>query len=176
MVDIDKVKAARAGDEQSFAQLYEQFAPDLYKTALYTLGNAEDAQDVVSETFLEAYKGIGRLRDPEKFKPWIFKILSARCKRKIAEYVKGKGQLNIQDLENMLQTDVLLEEQLGERMAVWQALDALTPQERLIVVLTVLQGYTTKEIAQMLRLAQGTVSSKLFRTYKKLRTLLQPKP
>ena len=54
-----------------------------------------------------------------------------------------------------------------------EALKTLTPQERQIVVLSVIYGYTTKEVAQMLGHPQGTVSSKLHRSLAKLRTVLQ---
>ena len=54
--------------------LYDQVAKDLYRVALYTLGNPQDAEDVVSETFLEAYKGLRNLRDDSKFKAWIMRI------------------------------------------------------------------------------------------------------
>ena len=81
VIDVNKVEAARDGDRESFAQVYECIAPDLYKVALYTLGNAHDAEDVVSEAFIEAYRGIANLRDPSSFKPWMMKILSVRCKR-----------------------------------------------------------------------------------------------
>ena len=62
---IDKalVLQAKAGDDSAFASLYETVWQDLYKSAFYILGNREDAMDVVSETFLEAYRGIRKLRD-----------------------------------------------------------------------------------------------------------------
>ena len=97
-VNIEDVIQARAGNRESFELVYTAVAPDLYKVALYTLGNSHDAEDVVSETFLEAYKGIRNLRDENSFRPWIMKILSVRCKRKISDYIKGKGQLDIDEL------------------------------------------------------------------------------
>ena len=86
-IETEPVRSARLGDKESFAQVYDQVAMDLYKVALYTLGNAHDAEDVVSETFIEAYKGIKNLRDDSSFKPWIMRILSIRCHR-----APGAGQ------------------------------------------------------------------------------------
>ena len=97
VVDVAAVEKARRGDKDSFAEVYRQIADDLYRVALYSLGNSHDAQDVVSETFIEAYKGIANLRDENSFKPWIMRILSIRCKRKIGQYISGRNELDIDD-------------------------------------------------------------------------------
>lgn len=167
-VDVGAVRRAREGNIESFEMVYDQVAPDLYKVALYTLGNTHDAEDAVSETFLEAFKGIRNLRDENKFVSWIMKILSIRCKRKIGQYIKDKNCIDIDDLLGLASA----EGEPTQRTEVFSALGALKQEERLIVVLSVLQGYTTKEIAAILGCPQGTVSSKLHRTLKKLKTML----
>ena len=172
-ISLDKIHQAKQGDKDCFAQIYESVAPDLYKVALYTLGNSHDAEDVVSETFIEAYKGIKNLRDESSFRPWIMKILSIRCKRKIGDYVKGKANMDLDDFVNMASEDGDLAQDCSEKATVMAALDTLTSQERMIVILSVLQGYTTKEIAQILSCPHGTVSSKLHRTLIKLRNRLE---
>ena len=173
VIDISKVEAARAGDKGCFAQVYESIAPDLYKVALYTLGNSYDAEDVVSETFIEAYKGIANLRDPSSFKPWMMKILSVRCKRKIAEYVKHKNTFDIENFMASLSDEVDLSSDISEQVTVTGALSRLSSSERQIIALSVLQGYTTKEIAKILGSPQGTISSKLHRALAKLRKMLE---
>ena len=174
VIDIKKVEAARDGDTDMFAQVYDCVAPDLYKVALYTLGNPHDAEDVVSETFLEAYKGIARLRDPSKFKFWIMKILSARCKRKIAEYIRRKSHT---DIDNFMSGPGALADlaasDMAERTEVVSALARLSEQERLIIGLCVVQGYTIRETASIIGSPQGTVSSKLHRALAKLRKMLE---
>lgn len=172
VVDAAKVEAARSGDKESFAQVYEAIAPDLYKVALYTLGNSHDAEDVVSETFIEAYKGITNLRNANSFKPWMMKILSIRCKRKIAEYVKGKNVFDIEGFMTTLPDDANVSVEVAEQITVLDALERLQPQERMIITLSVLQGYTTKDIATIMGSPQGTISSKMHRTYAKLRKML----
>lgn len=168
MIDPQLVAKARNGDQAAFGAVYEAVAKDLYKMALYTLGNPQDAEDVVSETFLEAYKGIKGLRDENSFRPWMMRILSIRCKRKIGTYVQEKGNI---DLDDYIEEGV--SDTSGQRAEVLEALDRLAPQERQILLLSVLQGYTMREIAQLLELPQGTVSSKLHRTLKKLRGMME---
>jgi len=171
--DPKLVETARQGDKDSFAQVYDQIAPDLYKIALYTLGNTHDAEDIVSETFIEAYKGITKLRDPASFKPWMMKILSVRCKRKIAEYVKDKNVFDLDYFMTTLSSDSDVSADVSEQVTVVTALARLSAQERQIIVLSVLQGYTTKEIAAILGSPLGTISSKLHRSLAKLRRMLE---
>lgn len=172
-IDTAKVDAARQGDQESFAEVYQCIAPDLYKVALYTLGNPHDAEDVVSETFIEAYKGISNLRDVGSFKPWMMKILSVRCKRKIADYVKHKNTFDLDNFVSSLSDESDLSADVSEQMTVLGAMQRLSHQERQIIALSVIQGYTTKEIAQILGSPQGTVSSKLHRSLAKLRRMVQ---
>jgi len=161
------VARAREGDREAFGRLYDGVARELYRMALYTLGNPQDAEDAVAETFLEAWKGIRGLREPARFRQWMLRILSIRCKRRVGGYVREKGNIDIDDYVEEGVPDTS-----GPRAEVRDAMDRLTPEERQIVLLSVLEGYTMREIAELLDLPQGTVSSKLHRTLKKLRRML----
>lgn len=171
-IDPALVRQAQAGDGDSFAALYEQLAPSLYRTALYLLGDPHDAQDAVAETFLEAYNGLGGLRQPESFAPWMQRILSVRCKRKIRGYVAGRKTVDLEELQD-LDDGSDLSAEASQRSDLRQALAKLSPAERELVLLCAVEGYTTKEAAQILRCPHGTVSSKLFRALRKLRKDLE---
>lgn len=170
MLDVETIKAAKQGDAGSFARLYDSIALDLYKVALYTLGNPQDAEDAVSETFIEAFKGIANLREETSFKSWMLVILSARCKRHISRYIKDRKNVDVEEMLDLQSPDT--DSPSGERVAVRDALNALSAEERQIVVLASVQGYTTREISEMLDLPHGTVSSKLYRSLKKMRAML----
>ncbi len=167
-VDIGAVRRAKEGNAESFELVYAQVAHDLYRMALYMLGNTHDAEDAVSETFLEAYKGIKNLRDENSFRPWIMKILSVRCKQKIKGYIKEKNTAHVDELVGLAGKDV----DMAVTAEVTAALGQLSTDERMIVILSVVQGYTSKEISQVLSCPQGTVSSKLHRSLRKLRGML----
>ena len=172
-IENDLVVKASNGDKDAFSDLYYSCYKDLYKFALYTLGNAEDAADAVSETFVEIWKGIGKLRDPSSFSAWAFRILSTKCKKEIANIIKKRSTYNFDDLiETPSYEDGNMEEDIAESASLGAALSELDGEERMIIVLTVLYGYTSKEIAKMIGKPQGTVSSKLHRTYAKLREML----
>lgn len=168
MIDPQDVVRAREGDRTAFGLLYQAIAKDLYKMALYTLGNPQDAEDAVSDTFIEAYKGIHNLRSAESFRPWMMRILMIRCKRKISGYVKEKGNIALDEYIEQGETDC----SLSCGAEIQDVLHRLTPEERQIFLMSALEGYTMREIAEILSLPQGTVSSKLFRTVRKLRAML----
>lgn len=173
-IDTALVEKAKQGDADSFAQLYELVQDDLYKYALYALGNAHDAEDAIGEAFLEAWKGISKLREPAAFKGWIFRILSIRIKRRISYYVKEKKNLQLEDFSaDPAMRYEGMDEGVILRADLLAALSTLSAQERMILSLSVLHGYTTKQIAQTLGCPHGTVSSKLHRSLKKLKNQLE---
>ena len=171
MIDTALVRAAKHGDKESFAKLYDYFAPELYRTALFTLGNEADAEDAVSETFLEAYKGLHNLRDESSIRRWMLTILSARCKRRIAGYIQERKNTDIDEMVDLPAPSG--DGPDADRLSAREALFLLQPDERQIVVLSAVMGYKTREIAQMLELPHGTVSSKLYRSLKKLKSILE---
>lgn len=128
----------------------------------------------MAETFLEAFRGYFQTAGGRRFKGWIFKILSIRIKRRISRYVKEKNQLQIEDFaaDSALRTDGM-DSAVIARTDLLQALTILSPQERMILSLSVLYGYTTKQISQMLRCPHGTVSSKLHRSLQKLKKQME---
>ena len=172
-INPELVARAKLGDKQSFAQLYDLVAKDLYKVALYTLGSQPEAEDAVSETFLEAYKGLKNLRDDTKFKAWIMRILSIRCKRKITGLVAAKQQISLEDFVETADDVSPETADCSDRVTLRQALDGLAPDERAVVILSAVQGYTTREIGEIMGMPHGTVSSKLYRTLIKLRKKLE---
>lgn len=126
---------ARKGDIQAFGQLYEQVYTDLYRFALYTLGSREEAEDAVQETALQAFRGIGALKQPEAFRGWIFKILNARCSRGISQLVRQRNQTPIEELE-MSQEDFSPDADLSLRLR--ELLAGLDELDRRLVLLSVI--------------------------------------
>ena len=155
------VKLARGGDSEAFARLYSLVYKDLYHIALYSLRSSHDACDVVSDTVLDAFTTIGRLKDEKAFRGWIMKILSAKIKRKQREYFANTAELNDEELP---------EEEFGyENVELREAVGRLDPQSRLILSMSALEGYTGDEIAQICGLNAATVRSRLSRIKERLR-------
>ena len=175
-VDFELVEKASLGDKEAFSKLYYSCYKDLYNFALYILGNPEDAADVVADAFVEIWKGIGKLRSPEAFAPWAFKILSIRCKKEIGENIKRRGECDFNELiETPFAGSENLEADISEETTLALALSALDSEERMIIILSVIYGYTRREISEIIGKPQGTVASKLYRSYAKLKKLMAEK-
>lgn len=155
------VRTTTPGD---FARLYEEVYQDMYRFALYTLRNKQDAEDVVSDAVTDGYSSFHKLRQPDSFRPWIFKILSAKCKRKLKEYVHKTTELP---------EDLSRESNLTESLHVRQVFARLSDEERMIISLHLFGGYTSREIGEILDLNDNTVRSKESRALDKMRTWLE---
>ncbi|HAU87678.1 MAG TPA: RNA polymerase subunit sigma-70 [Lachnospiraceae bacterium] len=155
------VLRAKNNDAEAFAQLYQSIYKDLYRFAVYTLQNQQDAEDVVSDAVLDAYRNMYQLKDPTAFKSWMFTIVSCKCKKKIKEY-KSKWEEIPQNLVGDIRD-------LSENVGVLQALGTLTEEERLIVTMSVFGGYKGKEIGSILHKKHSTIRSKYRRALEKLR-------
>lgn len=87
------------------------------------------------------------MRDPQAFVPWIYRILSARCNRKIREYVRARNQTDIDQMLELPGEQNEFSETVLERTDLLHALGQLAAEEKQIVILSVIEGYTAKEIA-----------------------------
>lgn len=166
---IEQVQRAAAGDAAAFGVLYEQVYTDLYRYALYALGSREEAEDAVQETALEAFRGLHGLRQPDAFRGWMFTILSARCNPHIRGLIRRREETDL-DACPLACPDFA-----GDRDTVLRlraAIADLGPEDRRLVLLSVVGGYSGKEIAALLGRPEGTLRSRLHRTLKKLRALL----
>ena len=151
--ELQLVCRAQSGDTGAFAQLYEGVYQDLYRFALYVLKHPQDAQDVVSDTVMDAFAQIGELRKSEAFRAWIFRILSNKCKRKLKEYATRPEELTPELLEHPAVRSLFFE---------------LPSEERMIIAMHLFCGYSSKEIGKLLDLNENTVRSKESRGIKKM--------
>lgn len=157
-------------DKGTFEEQYRNVYQDMYRFALYALGHAQDAEDAVGEAVVDAWRGLRKLRDPEAFRPWIFKILTAKCKRRLKEYLHKTTSLD--------ETLGFLEHEDGEwaveeKQDVRNAFFALDGEERLIISMSVFGGYTSREIGRCLHMKDSTVRSKLARALTKMQKRLE---
>lgn len=160
--ELQLVRRAQSGDTGAFAQLYEGVYQDLYRFALYVLKHPQDAQDVVSDTVMDAFAQIGELRKTEAFRAWIFRILSNKCKRKLKEYATRPEELTPELLEHLGKSG------MDEHAAVRSLFFELPSEERMIIAMHLFFGYSSKEIGKLLDLNENTVRSKESRGIKKM--------
>ena len=166
------VRRAQAGDAGAFAELYSLVYKDLYRIALLNLNNQHDASDVVSDTVLEAYTSISKLRDEKAFKAWIIKILTVKIKNKRKEYKEiNNFREDVDDLSDAEEAAVSEEIDFGS-IEVMEGFKQLSEEERMVLSLSVVSGYKSEEIARMFGTNANTVRSKVARAKARLKQLL----
>jgi len=166
------VRRAQAGDAAAFAELYSLVYKDLYRIALLNLNNQHDASDVVSDTVLEAYSSIGKLKDEKAFKAWITKILTVKIKNKRKEYSQiNNFREELDDLESS-DKDVGSTEINVDGLNVMDGFRQLNSEERMVLSLSIVSGYKSEEIAKMFGTNAKTVRSKVARAKSKLKQLI----
>lgn len=164
------VGRAKSGDTEAFGQLYSMVWKELYRAALYALGNREDAEDAVQETAVEAYRSIRSLRDESAFRSWIFTILMRSCRRRFRSLATARRGITLEELDEVglaASTD-----NPDQRLELRKALLGLRPDERLVVILSVIGNYSSSELAHVLKRPSSTVRSQLHRGLGKLRHIL----
>ncbi len=173
----------KAGDQAAYAQLVEENASSIYRLALRLMGNEADAEDVLQETFLSAFKSIDRFEGRSSLSTWLYRIASnaalMRLRRNEPEQVSVDEPVERDDGDPMprqffdfccLPEDDLLREEAREQMK--QAIDELPPTLRSVFVLRDIEGLSTVETAEALDLSVSAVKSRLMRARLKLRDQL----
>ncbi len=154
-------------DADTFAAKYQEIYLDLYRFARYTLKHTQDAEDIVSETVLDAWKSIHRLKKEEAFRPWMFRILARKCQK----HLKHSNHSTLELPESLTEYTP----DLSEAMDVRAAFCRLDDEERLILSLKLFAGYSSKEIAVMLNRNENTIRSRQSRALKKMEQQLNDK-
>ncbi len=163
------VSSAKKGCAEAFGELYEIYSKDMFRFAYYYLGSSVLAEDCVSECVCIAFQKIGDLRKPSAFKSWLFKILHNCCNSALREKMLSTGNVEYSSLIDLSSE----EDDIGEKLSLRQALSQLSSEEREIVILHYCQGYTSKEIGEILEMKDSTVRSKIMRSGEKMRKFLQ---
>lgn len=175
------VRQAKKRNQSAFMELYSMYYKELYAYACYMLNHRQDAEDVVSDTIMAAYEDIGKLRDEYRFRQWLFKILSNKCRRRRKEYADNAKRMSRWGKGEDLQEDALfqvsdgrnLEKEVTDRAWVQQAFDTLSDEERYIVSSFLFGGYRGDEIAESLGIGSSTLRSKYRRALLKMKQVLE---
>jgi RNA polymerase sigma-70 factor (ECF subfamily) len=178
--DQGLIDACLAGKTEAFGVLVRRYQDRLYPTLLHVAGCAEDAHDLLQDTFLRAYEKLGRFHGESSFYTWIYRIgvnlaLSSRRRRRpLLMLGDASTDLPADPAFNPEDSDPAgpLVRQERERI-VRDALHSLAPDHRVVVVMKEFDGLRYDEIAAMLGIPVGTVRSRLHRARSELRELLR---
>ena len=161
-------EAAQAELRREFEERLAECGPLAYRVARGVLRNSADAEDVAQEALLRAYRRFERLRDRGRFRAWLVRIAfrlaidrtRSSKRREVRETLWSQPvpRASTEDLAATSEFHVHLD----------RAMDELPDKQRLVLLLTAMQGHSLEEVAEMLGLPVGTVKSRLFFARKQL--------
>ena len=173
---------ARLGDNEAFRALVEQHSRSVFRLAFRMTGNQQDAEDVVQESFLRAYRQLGRFESRANFGTWLYRIV-ANCSVDLMRSKQARHDQVRGDSIDETATDLPAHDQAGpERLAqsteidrrVQTALRELSPLERAAFTLRHYEGRSIDEISAALGLGTSAAKHSVFRAVRKLRVALAP--
>jgi RNA polymerase sigma-70 factor (ECF subfamily) len=176
LTDMELVKLAGGGNDQAFGLIVSRYQEQIARTVKGMLGETDGADDVGQETFIRFYRSLKKYRGDAALGTYLSRIainlsLNELNKRKkvISLFKKDKD-----DRAGEVLYPVNEPERKDTKEMVDKALQKLDPGQRSVVVLRLLQGYSTKETAEILDVPLGTVLSRLSRAQKNLKKILTP--
>jgi RNA polymerase sigma factor (sigma-70 family) len=182
LADSELVTASLDGDQLAFGELVDRHAPRLVALARRLLHDDAEAEDVTQEALLQAYLGLDRLREPERFSSWAYGIVLNLAKMRLRS--RRDGALPLADPAaggRRVPAGLVHEpspEEIVETHEVWarvqRAVDVLPAEQRRAVLLHYVDGLSCEEIAALLGEPTGTVRVRLHRARTRLRDRLAP--
>ncbi len=164
-------------DQATFAEQAMEHMPSLYTAALRMTRNPADAEDLVQETYLKAYRGFGGFTEGTNLKAWLYRILTNTYINIYRAKKRRPDETDVEDFENLYLYHRLgggdggtvgrsAEDQVLDQFTeaeVKDAIEALPEQFRMAVILGDVEGFSYKEMAEILDVPIGTVMSRLHR-------------
>jgi RNA polymerase sigma-70 factor, ECF subfamily len=180
---VAAVAQARGGDRDAFRVLVERHSRSVYKVAYRITGNQQDAEDVVQDTFLKAYRQLDRFESRATFGTWIHRIamncavdlLRARPRREQAEEAETLDQMAATASTSSASASperLMASAQVSDRIR--EAMARLSPLERAAFVLRHFEGHSIDEISRALGIRENAAKHSIFRAVRKMRLALEP--
>ena len=185
--DYEAVQRCKKGDLHAFQGLVERYQKKMLNIAYRMIGDYEGACDVVQDSFLSAYRAIGKFRGDARFSTWLSGIVVNTAKNYLKHTVR-LGRHEVHSIDTPVETEdgtvnydppsdqPSAVEQLERKEVqekVQQCIACLDEEFREVVILRDIEGFTYDEIGEMLRIPDGTVKSRLFRARENLKNCLK---
>jgi RNA polymerase sigma-70 factor (ECF subfamily) len=170
------IKASIDGDTKAFGRIVERYSKMVARTVKSMLGDSVYTEDIGQEVFIRLYHSLPEYRGEAKLSTYIQKIAvnlslnELKRRKKFFSMFSQRGNNEMYEFEVADQDN---EERNEATEIVNKALMAMDPKFRIVVVMRMLQGYSTKETAEILELPLGTILSRLSRAQEQLRLILK---
>lgn len=167
MEDRRLIRRARRGDGVAFAELVRRYERSMYALARSTVRSEWDAADAVQEAFAEAFEHLRQLRDPDRFRPWLSRIVLNKCNE---SFRKGSRLVVVEEPPELpVPADAVSREEWLDLLSAVRRLD---DEHRNTVALRYFCDLKLEDVAEVLGCPVGTVKSRLNRALGKLQTTL----
>jgi RNA polymerase sigma-70 factor, ECF subfamily len=181
--DLAAVERTRAGDTAAFRVLVERYGRSVFRLAFRMTGNEFDAEDVVQETFLRAFKQLDSYESRSSFSTWLYRIAAnysldlirsrkRHASRRVTESTDEEDILDSVKTTEPGQDRIYYSAQVKERLDA--ALQLLSDQERTAFLLRHFEGQSIEQIGAVLDLGVSATKNSIFRAVRKIREALEP--
>jgi RNA polymerase sigma-70 factor (ECF subfamily) len=181
--DLAFVAKARSGDRDAFRTLVERHSRGLFRLAFRMTGNQQDAEDVVQESFLRAYRQLGNFDERASFGTWLYRIVTncsldvVRARKRRSEHFAPVDDDAADPMQDVPARDpnperTALSSEVRQRVA--EAMKDLSETERAAFVLRHYEGMRIEEVSRILECQPGAAKHSVFRAVQKLRRALEP--
>ncbi len=186
-IQKEVIENCKAGDERAFAEIVFHCQKKVFNIAYRMLGNLEEAKDLAQEVFISVFESIKDLKENIKFDAWLTQITLNHCRNR-RKYLKRRQYLNSDSLDDPIETEdgsvpraiydpsdnpeALYEKKMIQQF-IQRGLQKLKEDQRELLVLRDLQGFSYEEMGELLGLPGGTIKSKLHRARMDLKQVLE---
>jgi RNA polymerase sigma-70 factor (ECF subfamily) len=169
----DLIQGCIDGDRQMQEHLYKRFASKMYGVCLRYVANTDDANDILQEGFIKVYKNLDKFRREGSFEGWVRRIFVNTA---IEQFRKKVKLYNVDEVqENTLEDKELTALDLLATKDIINIVNELSPGYKAVFNLHVIEGFSHKEIAEVLGITEGTSKSQLARAKGVLKKIIETK-
>ncbi len=172
MTEKELIKACKKGNRQAQELLYRRYSPKLYGVCLRYASDREEAKDFLQEGFIKIYKNLYKYKPTGSFSAWLYRLMINVALENIRRNQKRKNVTSLDILIHDPEIQETIFSNFGAKSII-QMVQKLPKGYRIVFNLYVIEGYSHKEIAEMLDITESTSKSQLSRAKATLRKLLE---
>jgi RNA polymerase sigma factor (sigma-70 family) len=173
-IETDFINRCIAGDRKSQEDLYNHFAGKMYAVCLRYSKDTEEAQDILQDGFVKVFRNLEKFRNEGSFEGWLRRIFVNTA----IEYYRKRNKLSSsisEQIENSIEDDsVTVFEKLAATDVI-KIINELSPGYKAVFNMYVIEGYSHKEIGELLQISEGTSKSQLARAKGMLQKIIKEK-
>ena len=169
------IEKAQNGDETAFNRLVQLWYKRMYNFALKYFSDHDLAMEATQKTFISMHRNINKLQDSDKFRPWLYRIMTNFCRE---ESRRNQGQRFTSDLTLVKQTSEGPETSYRKKELtelLFEAMEVIPNDQRVVVIMKEYEGMKFKEIAEVLDISENTAKSRLYYGLSALKKVLSEK-